>query len=76
MPDCGYLVADRNRRHHDHVRFRMPLIRNRDQRLLPFFGVKPVILNENGELVYGEGSGILAITEPWPGQMRTVFRRS
>ena len=40
---------------------------------LPFFGVKPAILNEFGEIVKGEGSGILVITEPWPGQMRTVY---
>lgn len=40
---------------------------------LPFFSVKPVILNEAGEIVQGPGQGILAIEEPWPGQMRTVF---
>jgi len=40
---------------------------------LPFFGVKPEMLNEKGEPITGEGSGILAIKEPWPGQMRTIF---
>ncbi len=40
---------------------------------LPFFGVRPEILNEKGELVIGKGDGILTIREPWPGQMRTVF---
>jgi len=40
---------------------------------LPFFGVKPVILNDKGEELDGRADGILAITEPWPGQMRTVF---
>ena len=40
---------------------------------LPFFGVRPEVLNEHGEVVEGEGSGILVLTEPWPGQMRTVF---
>ncbi len=40
---------------------------------LPFFGVKPAILNDQGEEVKGAGSGMLVITEPWPGQMRTVF---
>jgi len=40
---------------------------------LPFFGVRPEILNEKGEVVNGKGDGILAIREPWPGQMRTVF---
>jgi acetyl-CoA synthetase len=41
----------------------------------PFFGVKPVVLDpENGKIVEGNGvSGVLAISEPWPGQMRTIY---
>ncbi len=41
----------------------------------PFFGIKPVVLDpENGKVVEGNGvSGVLAISEPWPGQMRTVY---
>jgi acetyl-CoA synthetase len=41
----------------------------------PFFGVKPVILDpQSGEELEGNGvSGVLAIKEPWPGQMRTVY---
>ena len=40
---------------------------------LPFFGVKPVILNEEGKELDGACDGILAVAEPWPGQMRTVY---
>ncbi len=40
---------------------------------LPFFGVKPAIVDEHGTLIEGTGSGLLVITEPWPGQMRTVY---
>ncbi len=40
---------------------------------LPFFSVNPVILNENGEPMEGVCNGILALKEPWPGQMRTVY---
>ena len=40
---------------------------------LPFFGVKPEILDDQGVVQEGKAQGILAITEPWPGQMRTVF---
>ncbi|MFH2066543.1 MAG: acetate--CoA ligase [Pseudomonadota bacterium] len=40
---------------------------------LPFFGVRPEILNEQGAKLTGAGSGILVIEEPWPGQMRTLF---
>ncbi|MCK6445405.1 MAG: acetate--CoA ligase [Planctomycetes bacterium] len=42
---------------------------------LPFFGVKPVVLNpENGALLEGNGvSGALCLASPWPGQARTVW---
>jgi acetyl-CoA synthetase len=41
----------------------------------PFFGVKPVIIEpETGKVMEGNGvSGVLALEEPWPGQMRTVY---
>ena len=39
----------------------------------PFFGVKPVILDENGRELEGECEGMLCISEPWPGQMRTIY---
>ena len=39
----------------------------------PFFGVKPVLLNENGKEVEGAASGNLAISGSWPGQIRTIF---
>ena len=40
---------------------------------LPFFGVKPVLLNSDGNEINGAGSGSLAISGSWPGQIRTVF---
>ena len=41
----------------------------------PFFGVKPILLDpQTGEEIKGDGvSGVLAIEEPWPGQMRTIY---
>ena len=39
----------------------------------PFFGIKPAILDENGKVLEGETSGMLTITEPWPGMMRTLY---
>jgi acetyl-CoA synthetase len=41
----------------------------------PFFGVKPVILDPNSgkEISETEASGVLAISDSWPGQMRTVY---
>jgi acetyl-CoA synthetase len=42
---------------------------------LPFFGVKPVVLEpESGKLLEGSGvSGALCLASPWPGQARTVW---
>ena len=41
---------------------------------LPFFGVKPVIVDSDGKELEGECRGGLCIKEPWPGMMRTVYR--
>ena len=40
---------------------------------LPFFGVKPVLLDSDGKEVEGEGSGNLCISQPWPSMMRGVY---
>jgi len=41
----------------------------------PFFGVQPVVLEpESGKVIEEtEASGVLAIADSWPGQMRTVY---
>jgi acetyl-CoA synthetase len=39
----------------------------------PFFGVKPVIVDNEGNELHGACEGNLCITQSWPGQMRTVF---
>ncbi|MBD8874564.1 acetate--CoA ligase [Rhodanobacter sp. DHB23] len=39
----------------------------------PFFGVKPAIVDANGEVQQGACVGNLLITDSWPGQMRTVY---
>ena len=41
---------------------------------LPFFSVQPVLLSEQGRELSGACDGILAVKEPWPGQMRTVYK--
>ena len=41
---------------------------------LPFFGIEPVLLSEEGDEIEGNDvSGLLAIKSSWPGQMRTVY---
>jgi len=39
----------------------------------PFFGVEPVIVDNDGKLVEGPGEGNLCLARAWPGMMRTVF---
>jgi acetyl-CoA synthetase len=41
---------------------------------LPFFGVVPVLVDENGKVIEGNGvSGNLCMSAPWPGMMRTLY---
>ena len=40
---------------------------------LPFFGIKPALVDEQGALLDGATSGNLVILDSWPGQMRTVY---
>ena len=39
----------------------------------PFFGVQPVLLDEHGKEIEGAGSGVLAIKDTWPSQIRSVY---
>ena len=41
---------------------------------LPFFGVDPVLLDDDGNEIMGNNkNGLLAIKSSWPGQMRTIY---
>ena len=39
----------------------------------PFYGIKPVIVDEKGNTLKGACRGRLCMTQSWPGQMRTVY---
>ncbi|GAA4644415.1 acetate--CoA ligase [Pontixanthobacter gangjinensis] len=39
----------------------------------PMFGVKPEIVDNDGNIQAGATDGPLVITDSWPGQMRTVY---
>ena len=41
---------------------------------LPFYGVKPMIVDNEGNELKGECEGNLCISTSWPGMMRTVYR--
>lgn len=40
---------------------------------LPFFGVQPAILDNNGNELEGKASGSLVIKDSWPGQSRSIY---
>ena len=39
----------------------------------PFYGIRPVIVDEKGNTLKGACRGRLCIAQSWPGQMRTVY---
>jgi acetyl-CoA synthetase len=39
----------------------------------PFFGIKPEIVDDQGNQLDGATNGNLIITDSWPGQMRTIY---
>ncbi len=39
---------------------------------LPFFGIKPEIMSEDGQILEGEAEGVLVFGFPWPSQARTI----
>ncbi|MDG2093189.1 MAG: acetate--CoA ligase [SAR86 cluster bacterium] len=39
----------------------------------PFFGVKPELIDPEGEILEGESSGNLVITQSWPSQIRSIY---
>ena len=39
----------------------------------PFYGIKPVIVDEQGKILKGACKGRLCMAQSWPGQMRTVY---
>ena len=40
----------------------------------PFFGIRPALLDPEGNEIEGEGEGALVITGSWPSQIRTVYK--
>lgn len=41
---------------------------------MPFFGVKPEIVDTDGNVLEGACEGALCIVDSWPGQMRTIYK--
>ncbi|MBI3441433.1 MAG: acetate--CoA ligase [Proteobacteria bacterium] len=41
---------------------------------MPFFGVRPALVDGEGKILEGETEGNLVLLDSWPGQMRTVYK--
>ena len=72
LPDRRHLVADRDRRHHDHA------AAGRDRAKAGFGDTavlrrEPEIVDAEGKVLEGACEGNLCIADHWPGQMRTVY---
>ncbi|WP_133365846.1 acetate--CoA ligase [Qipengyuania sediminis] len=40
---------------------------------LPFFGIEPILVDAEGQMLEGAAEGNLCIARSWPGQARTVY---
>lgn len=40
---------------------------------VPFFGVQPALVDNDGNILEGKTEGNLVIMDSWPGQMRTIY---
>ena len=41
---------------------------------LPLPGVEAAIFDNDGNAIEGDGEGVLVLTRPWPGMLRTLYR--
>lgn len=41
---------------------------------LPFFGIDPALIDDQGEIIEDDRPGHLVIRQPWPGLMHTIYR--
>ncbi len=39
----------------------------------PYFGIQPALVDQNSNIIEGEGSGHLVILDSWPAQARTIW---
>ncbi|MCS6036506.1 hypothetical protein LNQ52_07015 [Klebsiella pneumoniae subsp. pneumoniae] len=66
-------MADRNRRLYDHSAAPGAIELKAGSATRPFFGVQPVLVDNEGLPLDGATEGNLAIADSWPGQARTLF---
>ena len=73
LPDRRHLVADRDRRDHDHAaaghRATKPGSATR-----PFPGIAADVVDEREGKPLDEGQGLLVLQRPWPSMLRTLYK--
>ena len=74
LPDRRHLVADRDRRDHDHPAARASPPPSRAPATRPFPGVRPRCYDESTGEPIEEGQGLLVLTRPWPSMLRTLYK--
>jgi acetyl-CoA synthetase len=43
--------------------------------MLPFYGINLELLDDNKNIISGQGQGNLVIKSPWPGMIKTVYKQ-
>jgi acetyl-CoA synthetase len=73
LPDRRHVVADRDRRDHDHAACPASRRRSRAPPRCPFFGVDAAIVDREGKESPHNQGGLLVIRKPWPSMLRGIF---
>ena len=72
-PDRRHVVADRDRRDHDHAAARRHDDSSPVRRRVPFPGIAAEIRTEQRRRRSRSGGGLLALTRPWPSMLRGIY---
>ena len=74
LPDRRHVVADRDRRDHDHAAAGHHRAPSPARRRSPFPGVDAEVVDESTASPSSEGQGLLVLTRPWPSMLRTLYK--
>ena len=66
-------MADRDRRAHDHAAARRHQPEARARRSTPFPGISAKVVDDEGNELADDSTGLLVLTEPWPSMLRTIW---
>ncbi len=74
LPDRRHLVADRDRRDHDHAAARASSATKPGSATQPFPGIAADVVDEREGKPVDDGQGLLVLTRPWPSMLRTLYK--